>query len=73
MTISIRLSDADAALIKNYARLNGISISELVRQSALERIEDEYDLSAFAAALEEHAANPQTYTLDEMERELGLK
>ena len=47
MTISLRLSDEDTALIKKYAELNRMSVSELIRQSVIERIEDEYDLKAY--------------------------
>lgn len=73
MTISVRLNDEDTALIQKYAELNGMSVSELVRQSVLERIEDEYDLKAYEKAIKEFRANPVTYTLDEVEQELGLK
>ena len=73
MTISLRLNDADTVLIKKYAELNGISVSELVRQSVLERIEDEFDLKAYDAALAEYRANPVTYTMEDMEKELGLR
>jgi len=73
MTISLRLSDEDTALIKKYAELNRMSVSELIRQSVIERIEDEYDLKAFEKALAEHKKNPVTYSLDEVERELGLQ
>lgn len=72
MTISLRLSEADSVLIKKYAEINKISVSELIRQSVMERIEDEYDLEAFDKAMEEYKENPVTYTLDEVERELGL-
>ncbi|MEG1753004.1 MAG: DUF6290 family protein [Christensenella sp.] len=73
MTISLRLNDADTMLFKKYADLNGITISELVRQSVIERIEDEYDLNAYEKAMAEYKANPITYSLDEVERELGLQ
>ena len=73
MTISLRLEDKDAALFKKYAEINGMTVSELVRQSVLERIEDEYDLKAYEAALADFNANPVTFTLDEVEQELGLK
>lgn len=73
MTISLRLNDADTMLFKKYAELNGITISELVRQSVIERIEDEYDLKAYEKAMAEYKANPITYSLDEVERELGLQ
>jgi predicted transcriptional regulator len=60
-------------LIKKYAELNGMSVSELVRQSVLDRIEDEYDLKAYEKAMAAFRANPVTYTLDEIEQELGLQ
>ncbi len=73
MTISLRLNDEDAVLIKKYAELNKISASELIRQSVMERIENEYDLEAFGSAMREYKNNPVTYSLDEVEKELGLK
>ncbi len=73
MTISLRLSDDDTMLIKKYAEINKISVSDLVRQSVLERIENEYDLETFDKAVAEYKANPVTYSLDEAEKELGLK
>ena len=73
MTISLRLNDADSMLIKKYAQLHGMSVSELVRQSVLSRIEEEFDMKSYEAAMAEYRANPVTYTLEDMEKELGLK
>ncbi len=73
MTISLRLSDDDTVLIKKYAEMNGMTVSDLIRQSVMERIENEYDLEMFDRALAEYKANPATYSLDEVEKELGLK
>ena len=73
MTISLRLNDEDTVLFKKYAELNGITVSELLRQSVIERIEDEYDLNAYKEAMAEFKKNPVTYSLDELEKELGLK
>ena len=39
----------------------------------MERIEDEYDLRAYQKAMENFRKDPTTYSLDEVERELGLK
>lgn len=72
MAISLRLNDRDLNLFKRYAEMNGITISELVRQSVLARIEDEYDLQAYDKALADFHADPVTYSLDEVEKELGL-
>ena len=73
MTISLRLNDEDMKLIKTYAEINGISVSELVRSSVIEKIEDEYDLKAYEKAISEYRKNPVTYSLDEIEREIGMK
>ena len=72
MTISLRLNDEDTLLIRKYAELNKISVSELIRQSVMECIETEYDLEAFDKAMAEYKSNPVTYSLDELERDLGL-
>lgn len=73
MTISIRLSDEDTLLIKKYAELNRLSVSDLIRQTVMERIETEYDLEMFDKAVAEYKNNPVTYSLDDVERELGLQ
>ena len=74
MTISLRLSDDDTMLIKKYAEINRMSVSDLIRQAVLERrIENEYDLEMFDKAMAEYKANPVTYSLDEVEKGLGLQ
>lgn len=73
MTISLRLSDEDTLLIKKYAELNKISVSDLIRQTVMERIENEYDLEMFNKAMTEYRNNPITYSLDDVEKELGLQ
>ena len=73
MTISLRLNEEDGKLIKSYAELNGMSISELVRQAVLEHIEEKYDLQAYEKALQAYHADPVTYSQEEVERELGLR
>ena len=72
MTISVRLSDKDMELIKTYAKLNNISLSDLIISGVMEKIEDEYDLECYNKAIEEYKNNPKTYTLDEVKKELGL-
>jgi RHH-type rel operon transcriptional repressor/antitoxin RelB len=73
MTISVRLSDKDTELIKAYADMNNISLSELIRSAVLEKIENEYDLECYKKAIEEYKKNPKTYTMEEVKEELGLK
>lgn len=47
-TISLRVPDEEFAIFKSFARHNNTSVSEMIRQTILERIETEYDLSIFA-------------------------
>ena len=72
MTISVRLSDKDTELIKAYADMNNISLSDLIRNAVMEKIEDEYDLECYKKSINEYKKNPKTYTLDEVKEELGL-
>lgn len=72
MTISLRLSEEDTKLIKDYAKVNNMSVSDLIRQAVIEKIEDEIDLAVYNKAIEAYRKNPKTYTLEEVEKELGL-
>ena len=71
MTVSIRMSDEDTKLIKDYARLHGITVSDFLRRAALEKIEDELDLRAAEKAYAEYLANPVTYSNEEIMKEFG--
>ena len=72
MTISVRLNEKDTELIKAYAKINNISLSDLIRNAVLEQTEDEYDLECYNKAIEEYRKNPKTYTMEEVKKELGL-
>ena len=68
--ISVRLDNNEEQLIKEYAKLHNISISELFRAAVIERIEDEYDLQAYNEARAKYIKNPITYTHEEVVRML---
>ena len=72
MTISVRLNEKDAELVKAYAEMNNISLSDLIRNAILEKIENEYDLECYEKAMKEYKENPKTYTLDEVKKELDI-
>lgn len=72
MTVSLRLSDQDEKLFKSYAKINGLSVSELIRSAVLEKIEDEYDLATYREAMAEYQANPVSYSHKEMCAMLGI-
>jgi len=71
MAISLRVKEEEADLIRDYARMNGQSVSEFIRSTVMERIEDEIDIKLYKEAMEEFRKDPVTYTQDEVERILA--
>lgn len=72
MSMSVRLSPEEKELFQSFAKMHGLSMSELVRRSVMERIEDEYDLKIALKALEEYKDDPVTYSHDEVRKMLGF-
>ena len=72
MVVSIRLSEQGTSLIKDYAKLYNTSVSDIIRRSILERIEDELDLRAYEKAKAEYLADPETYSHEEVVKMLEL-
>lgn len=72
MAISLRLNDAEAQLIKKYAEMHDMTVSDFVRRAVIERIEDEFDLGCYYEAMEEFKKDPVTYTHEETLKMLGL-
>ena len=42
MIITIRVTDLDGVLIKRYARFNKLTVSSLIKQLIMDRIEGDY-------------------------------
>lgn len=72
MSISLRLNEVDTNIIKSYASMRGLSVSELIRRIVMEHIEEEFDLKEYEKAYAEYKKDPVTYTLDEVIEELDL-
>ena len=53
--------------MKAYAKMQGLSVSALLRRSVLERIEDEYDLTVYEEAMREYQSDKKTYTLSDIQ------
>jgi uncharacterized protein (DUF1778 family) len=49
--MTIRIPEEDKRLIKAYADIHGVSAAEFMRSSAMERIEDEFDLKELNEAM----------------------
>ena len=72
MSFSMRLSQEEESLFKSYAKLHGISLSEALKRALLEKIEDEYDINIAESAYKEYLKDPVTYSMDDVNKELGL-
>lgn len=72
-TISLRVPEKDLNIIKAYAKHNNCSLSEIIRLTMLERIEEEYDLAVFEEyESEKQAGTLKTRPINELWKELDL-
>ncbi len=67
--ISLRLNKVDEELIRAYAKMKNITLTDLLRESVMEKIESEIDLKNFDEAIK---LMKKTYSFEEVEKELGL-
>lgn len=71
MSISIRCSDQQSALIKDFAKLHGTTMSSFILDSVMSRIEDMIDIQDYQNAMAAYQNDPVTYSQDEVEKMLG--
>ncbi|MGN0702637.1 MAG: type II toxin-antitoxin system RelB family antitoxin [Lentihominibacter sp.] len=72
-TISLRVPDNELNAIKNYAKINNKTVSEIIRETMISRIEDEYDMKVFDEYLiEKENGNVKTYSHDDVWKALGI-
>lgn len=69
-TMTMRVDDADAALVRKYAKFEGKTISDFIRDAVFENIEDKEDLATLRAAVAEDDGT--RYSHEEVLAELGL-
>ncbi len=66
MVLSIRFTDEEVNVLKKFAALEGISVSELIRSSVFEKIEDVLDLGFVEEGIKQHQKDKKTYSLSEV-------
>ena len=69
---SIRMSDEEKTVLENYAALVNKSVSEVLRESFFEKLEDEYDIKSADEAYALFLKDPETRPLDEVMKDYGL-
>ena len=70
-TLSLRISEEDLELAKKYSEVKGKSVSELLRESLLEKIEDYMDYQDAVNALKEYEQDEVSFDADTVKRVLG--
>ena len=72
MIVSIILNEEERVVAEIFAKRNGQSISELMKQVFFEKIEDKYDSLIIENEVKDSDNNQKTYSLDEIKKELEL-
>ncbi|MCZ9294179.1 type II toxin-antitoxin system RelB family antitoxin [Corynebacterium meitnerae] len=67
-TMTVRMSDQDAALVRKFAQFEGVTVSEFARTAILEKIEDSYDLQELREAMAHDSG--ERFSIDEVLAEL---
>lgn len=72
-TINVRVNKVDKKLLESYAKTNNKTISDVIRESIDDIIENEIHLKLYQEGMKEFQKDNTTYTHDEVLKELGIK
>lgn len=67
-TMTVRMNDEDAELVRKFAQFEGVTISDFARTAILEKIEDSYDLQELREAIAQDSG--ERFSIDEIISEL---
>jgi len=71
--VSLRVTEQEKNWMDSYAKVQGISLSDAIKEAFFSKLEDDYDLNAIAEYEKDKAkGNMKFYSLDEAKKELGL-
>lgn len=68
-TMTVRMNEKDAELVRKFAAFEGVTISEFARAAILEKIEDASDLQELRDAIARDSG--EWFTIDEVLDELA--
>ena len=71
IAMAVHLGEAEAAFVRKHAELEGKTTSDFIRDTVLEKIDDQEDLAALRTAIEEDDGT--RYTHEQVLKELGLQ
>lgn len=68
-TMTVRMNEEDAELVRRFAHFEGITISDFARNAILEKIEDVYDLQELREAVAQDSG--ERFSIDDVVSELS--
>ena len=68
-TMTVRMDEDDAELIRRFAKFEGVTISDFARSAILEKIEDAYDLQELREAIAQDSG--ERFSIDDVLSELA--
>lgn len=71
--VSVRLSQEEEFVFRQYAKIQGKSISEMIRSTVLEKIQEEHDIDVYRASMEEVRAGDEVMSQEDVEGRLNVK
>lgn len=71
--INVRVNEVDKKLLESYAKSNNKTISDVIRESIEDIIENEIHLKLYEEGMKEFERDSKTYTHEEVLKELGIK
>ncbi|MBC6315760.1 type II toxin-antitoxin system RelB family antitoxin [Listeria grandensis] len=71
-TITVRVSDIEKQFLDDMAKFEGKSLSDLLKTTTLESLEDEYDARVADYAYEEYLKQAKSCPLSDLMSEYGL-
>jgi len=71
--VSLRVTEEERITMESYAKVQGVNISEAIKNIFFQRLEDEFDLRRIQEHRERKARGEvQFYTHEEIVKELGF-
>ncbi len=67
-TMTVRMNEQDAELVRKFAEFEGVTISDFARTAILEKIEDSYDLQELREAIAQDSG--ERHSIDDILTEL---
>ena len=68
-TMTVRMNEEDAELVRRFAQFEGVTISDFARNANLEKIEDVYDLQELREAIAQDSG--ERFSIDDVVSELS--